>query len=94
MNPIADYKLNAIRCLLDPELPSHVSTEDIRKALETLRSRQGVTIREAAEMYGVSVDVLKTRVCRAGIHPMVEGVKRSRRKASRYMLSDLMPYIQ
>lgn len=92
MNQIAECKLRAIAEMLRPDFRYELRTEDIRKALETLRKCETVTIREAAELAGITPRGLLLRVQKSGLVPAVSG-DGTKRSPNRYRRSDIMPLL-
>ncbi|MPR10185.1 sigma-70 family RNA polymerase sigma factor [Microvirga tunisiensis] len=70
----------AARLRIDPDQPSHLEFEDVRTALRSLVpvnrealilvGAQGLSYEEAAEVCGVAVGTIKSRVNRARVHLM------------------------
>ena len=53
MNPIADYKAEAIARLIEPDLKRKVSPQEVRSALDGLRRGGTATIDELAAAWGI-----------------------------------------
>lgn len=77
MNPIADYKVEAIARLIEPDFRRKVSPQEVRNALDGLRRGGTATIDELAAAWGIVRGTVSNRLCQAGVHP----VKRKNRKA-------------
>ena len=89
MNAIAQYKLKVICELLQSDFCCPVDPEAVRMALEPLRRRDAISLKDAAKVYDIPLERLKKRVQRAGLVPAEAGGGRG--SGHLYRMADVIP---
>ena len=82
-----EYKINAIRELIVPELRRQVPNEELTAALSVLIKDGAKPLRQLADLFGVNAVVLRRKLKAAGIKPVALGGPSGRE--GMYMLSDV-----
>ncbi|MGN0866173.1 MAG: hypothetical protein ACI4SG_00645 [Oligosphaeraceae bacterium] len=86
MNAIAQYKLRVICELLQSDFCCPVDPEAVRMALEPLRRRSTISLRDASDVYKIPLERLKKRVQRACLSPVDR-----RGMENLYRISEVIP---
>ena len=92
MNAIAQYKLNVICELLQSDFCCPVDPDAVRMALEPLRRRTTITLRDASKVYQIPMARLQKRVQRAGLVPIAKD--NGKGNGHLYRIADVIPLVQ